>query len=231
MYILNRPSTGRVLRWITHIGALLPLALLFYDFWFYRLGVNPIQEVTLRTGKAALVLLVLSLAVTPVSFIFGWKQVTPLRRPLGLYAFLYVCVHLLIFVWVDYGLSWPLIVEAIFEKPYALVGFTAFLLMLPLAATSTKGAMKKLGKNWKKLHKLVYLIGILAAFHYIWLSKSPFPQPALFALIIGSLLLLRLPAIRQAFVRWRSGRKRQQHAQRPPITKPINTPLEVSEER
>lgn len=224
MQVLNRPSIGRVLRWMTHIGALIPLALLFYDYWFYRLGVNPIQEVTLRTGKPALILLVLSLAVTPVSFIFGWKQVTPLRRPLGLYAFLYVCIHLLIFVWVDYGFSWPLIQEAIFEKPYALVGFTAFLLLIPLAATSTKWAMKKLGKNWKLLHKLVYLIGVLAVFHYIWLSKTPFPQPALFAAIVGVLLLVRLPAIRQSIFRWRSEWKRRKRAAvAPPQVKPTPT--------
>jgi len=209
MHVLNRPSTGRVLRWITHIGSLIPLAVLFFDFWFYRLGANPIQEATLRTGKTALILLVLALAVTPVNFILGWKQVTPLRRPLGLYAFLYASIHFLIFVWIDYELSWPLIREAIFEKPYALVGFTALLLMIPLAATSTKWAMKKLGKNWKLLHKLVYAIGVLAVFHYIWLSKTPFPQPALFAALVALLLLLRLPAIRQSIFRWRNARKRK----------------------
>jgi sulfoxide reductase heme-binding subunit YedZ len=217
MQFLNRPATGRVLRWITHIGALIPGALLFFDFWFYRLGVNPIQEATLRTGKTALTLLVLTLAVTPVSFIFGWKQITPLRRPLGLYAFLYATVHFLIFIWVDYGLSWPLILDAIIEKPYALVGFAALVLMIPLAASSTRWAMKKLGRNWKLLHKLVYVIGVLVVLHYIWLSKTPFPQPALFAALVVLLLVLRLPAVRQSIFRGRSAFKRKR---RPVIAKP-----------
>jgi sulfoxide reductase heme-binding subunit YedZ len=164
--------------------------------------------------------LVLTLAVTPVSFIFGWKQVTPLRRPLGLSAFLYASIHFLIFVWVDYGLSWPLIVDAILEKPYALVGFTALLLMIPLAATSTKWAMKKLGKNWKLLHKLMYVIGVLAVLHYIWLSKTPFPQPALFAALVGGLLLLRLPAIRQGILNWRNEQKRRRRAAVAKTTRP-----------
>jgi sulfoxide reductase heme-binding subunit YedZ len=125
---------------------------------------------------------------------------------------------------VDYGLSWALISEAILEKPYALVGFAALLLMIPLAATSTKWAMKKLGKRWKLLHKLVYLIGVLVVFHYIWLSKSPFPQPALFAAIVGLLLLVRLPAIRQAILRWRNEWKRRKRtAVAPPQANPKTT--------
>lgn len=185
------------------MGALLPLALLLWDYWFYRLGPNPIQEITLRTGKPALVLLVLSLACTPLSTLLGWKQLLPLRRPLGLYAFLYVCLHLLIFVWLDYGLDPALLREAIFEKRYALAGFAAFLLLLPLAVTSTKWAMRRLGKNWKRLHRLVYVAAVLAIIHYLWLVKSITTQPLAFAVIIVMLLLLRVGPIKQRALRWR----------------------------
>lgn len=192
-----------MLKIATHVGALLPLALLLWDYWFYQLGPNPIQEITLRTGKPALVLLVLSLACTPLNTLLGWKQVLPLRRPLGLYAFLYVCLHLLIFVWLDYGLDPELLAEAIFEKRYALAGFAAFLLLLPLAVTSTKWAMRKLGKNWKRLHRLVYVAAVLAIIHYLWLVKSIHTEPLVFAAIVIGLLLMRVGPIKQKVLRWR----------------------------
>lgn len=205
----NRKTTIRLLRIATHVGSLIPLALLLYGFFFDTLGADPIREITLRTGKAALVLLVLSLAVTPLTIWFNWKAVIPLRKPLGLYAFLYVSLHLLTFVWLDYGLAWGLIQEAIFEKRYALVGFAAFLLLVPLAATSTKWAMKRLGKNWKRLHKLVYLIAGLALLHYFWLVKNTYGQPILFAAITSLLLLTRVGPIKQRILRWRRSLQRR----------------------
>lgn len=205
---LDRKNTIRLLKLITHIGALLPLALLVYGFFYDTLGADPIREITLKTGKTALILLVLSLAVTPLTIWFNWKAVTPLRKPLGLYAFLYVCLHLLTFVGLDYGFVWGLIGEAIFEKRYALVGFTAFVLLVPLAATSTKWAMKRLGRNWKRLHQLVYVIAVLALVHYFWLVKNAYSQPILFAVIVGMLLLSRVKPVRQQIVRWRRGAKR-----------------------
>ena len=123
----------------------------------------------------------------------GIKQALPLRRPLGLYAFFYVCLHLLIFVGVDYGLDWQLIKEAIVEKRYVLVGFTAFLLLLPLAITSTKGWQRRLGKRWKKLHRLVYLAAPLAVIHFVWLVKADIREPLLYGAAVAALLLLRLP--------------------------------------
>ena len=189
---------------VTHLGALAPLALLIWDFSRDQLTVNPIQEMTFRTGKTALVLLVLSLAVTPVNTIFGWRQVIPLRKWLGLYAFLYVSLHFLIFVWLDYGLDLALLYEAIFEKRYALVGFAAFLLLIPLAITSTKGWMKRLGKNWKRLHRVVYLIAVLAVVHYVWLVKSDIREPLLYGVGVAALLGLRLPPVRRLISRFRS---------------------------
>src|SRR5690606_36101038 len=139
----------------------------------------------------------LSLACTPVNIIFGWKDAVTVRRALGLYAFLYVCLHLLIFVWLDYGFMMQLVVDEIVRRRYAVVGFLAFLTLVPLALTSTKGWQKRLGKRWISLHKLVYLTGVLAVIHYIWLVKNAYTQPLIFAAIIGFLLLVRIDPIKR----------------------------------
>ena len=112
-------------------------------------------------------------------------------------------LHLLIFLWLDYLLDPALIRDALFEKRYALAGFSAFLLLVPLAATSTRWAMRTLGRNWKRLHRLVYVAALLAVVHYIWLVKSVYTQPALFALLLALLLLSRLPWVRRRASGWR----------------------------
>lgn len=200
---LDRKQKNKVIRVVGHVGSLIPLALLIYDYYFGLFSPDFIREITLRTGKAAIILLLLSLAITPLNILFGWKQLHPWRRIFGVYAFMYVALHLTIFVYLDYGLSWPLIQEAIFEKRYALVGFGAFLILLPLALTSTRAAMKKLGKRWTSLHKWVYLAGILAVLHYILLVKNAYTQPFAFAVILGVLLTLRIGPIKQWVIRQR----------------------------
>ena len=200
---LSREGRRRLLRVAYHAVGLFPLAWLLFDFWFGLLGPEPIRAMILRTGKAAIIMLTLSLACTPAGYLFRWKNATTVRRPLGLYAFMYVCLHFLIFIWLDYSLIVPLIVEEIVARRYALVGFAAFLLLIPLAVTSTKGWQKRLGKRWKMLHKLVYLIGVLAVIHYIWLVKNAYTQPLLFAAAVGLLLLLRVPAVKHALLRAR----------------------------
>jgi sulfoxide reductase heme-binding subunit YedZ len=199
---------ARWLQLITHVGALLPLAILIWDYYHNQLTVNPIQEMTFRTGKTALVLLVLSLAVTPVQTVTGVRKVIPLRKWLGLYAFFYAGIHFLIFVWLDYGLNWGLLQEAIFEKRYALVGFAAFLILIPLAITSTKGWMRRLGKNWKRLHRLVYLAGLLVVVHFVWLVKADIREPLAYGVGIVLLLVLRLPPVRRGVTKVR-GRVKQ----------------------
>ncbi|UCH60940.1 MAG: sulfoxide reductase heme-binding subunit YedZ [Anaerolineales bacterium] len=184
-------------QWIVHLGALTPLVVLILDALRDNLTVNPIQDITFRTGKTALVLLVLSLAATPINTMFGFRPALKVRRALGLYAFLYVSLHFLIFIGLDYAFDQGLIYEAILEKRYALVGFAAGLVLLPLAITSTKGWMKRLGKNWKRLHRLVYLAALLAAVHYIWLVKSDIREPLIFSGIIIILLVLRIPFVRR----------------------------------
>ena len=199
------------LKIVTHVGSLIPLALLLWAFWTDQLTVNPIQDITFRTGKAALVLLVLSLAVTPVNIIFGFRQVIPLRKLLGLYAYLYVGLHFLIFVGLDYGLDLQLLYEAVFEKRYALVGFAAFLILTPLAITSTKGWMKRLGRNWKRLHKVVYGAALLGVIHYVWLVKSDIREPLIYGAVLVLLLAVRVPPIRRAITqtRYKFTRKRK----------------------
>jgi methionine sulfoxide reductase heme-binding subunit len=200
---LSRSASRRLLRLAYHAVGLFPLLWLLYDFWFGLLGPEPIRAMILRTGKAAIIMLVLSLAATPAGFILGWKQANVVRRPFGLYAFMYVCLHLLIFVWLDYAWMLSLIVEEIVARRYALVGFAAFLLLIPLALTSTKGWQRRLGKDWKRLHKLVYLIVVLAVIHYIWLVKNAYTQPFIIAGVVAFLLLVRLAPVKQAILRLR----------------------------
>jgi sulfoxide reductase heme-binding subunit YedZ len=186
---------------VTHVGAWVPLAVMIWDYFTDGLTVNPIQELTFRTGKTALVLLVLSLACTPLNTLFGFRQAIKLRRPLGLYTFMYAALHLLIFVGLDYGFDRELIYEAIFEKRYALVGFSAFLILLPLALTSTKGWQRRLGKRWTGLHRLVYLAAPLVIVHYVWLVKADVTEPLTYGAIVAALLLVRVPVVKRVLKR------------------------------
>jgi sulfoxide reductase heme-binding subunit YedZ len=197
----NKKQIGQLLRIATHIGSLLPLAWLIWQFQQGQL-IDPVRDIILRTGKLTIIFLMLSLAITPLNKLFGWKQLMPLRKPLGLYAFFYVSLHLLTFLWLDYGLDWAFIWDGIFDQPYVLVGFAAYLLLIPLAATSTKWAMKRLGKNWKRLHKLVYLIGVLGIVHFFWLVKV-YDRPIMYGSVMALLLLTRVGPVSRQLVRWR----------------------------
>jgi len=195
--------------WLTVHGlALIPLIWLLIDFGLDNLTANPIQNITIRTGDAAIKLLVLSLACTPLNIIFGWKQALPLRKPLGLYAFMYASLHFLTFIVLDYGLQWGLIFEATFEKQFAIVGFFALLILTPLALTSNQWAMKRLGKNWKRLHQAVYAAGVLVALHFMWARKLDLdPEALLYGSVIVLLLITRIPPIRKILTSFRQKRK------------------------
>lgn len=186
---------------IVHLGALLPFLLLVVDWFRDNLTYNPIQALELRTGKYALVILLLTLACSPLNTIFGFRQALKVRRTLGLYSFFYVSLHFAIFVGLDYQFDWILLEEAIFEKRYALVGFAAGIILLPLALTSTRGWMKRLGKTWKKLHKFVYLAGILVIMHYMWVMKADIRTPLLYGTILLILLIIRIPGVRRVVSR------------------------------
>ena len=188
---------------VVHILALVPLGLLIWDAVNGNLTFNPIQAATLRTGKTALVLLVLSLAATPINTVTGFRQALKVRRALGLYAFLYAAIHFYIYSGIDYGFDLDLIWLELAEKRFVLVGFAAFLILLPLALTSTKGWQRRLKKTWKRLHRWVYLAGILVIFHYVWVVKSDIREPLVWGAILGLLLILRIPAVRKKVVHWR----------------------------
>lgn len=183
---------------LVHVGALLPLAVLVWEFTQDGLTVNPIQEIQLRTGKYALILLVLSLTCTPISTYFGLKQVLWLRRLLGLYSFMYASLHFLNFVWLDYGFDFNLIREDISEKRFALVGFISFLSLFTLTVTSTKGWKQRLGKKWESLHLLIYLATVLAVTHFILQVKADFREPLIYGVVVVLLLTVRIPSVRRA---------------------------------
>ena len=192
-----RRLKARWLHILTHVGALLPLAWLLWNYWQGQFIIDPVKEITTRTGKTALILLILSLACTPMNTIFGFKQALRVRRPLGLYAFMYAGLHFLIFVGLDYGFDLALIRQDIVNQRYVLVGFAAGLLLLPLAITSTQGWQKRLGKNWKRLHRLVYLTSILVIVHFVWLTKD-IREPLRYGAVVALLLIVRIPAIKRA---------------------------------
>ena len=206
---IDSKTTARLLRIGTHLGALLPLAVLVWDYWTFQLSADPIREATFRTGRAALTLLVLSLSCTPLNIIFGWKQLLPLRRTLGLYAFMYATLHGLIFVGIDYAFDLELILEAILRKPYAIAGLSAFLIMVPLALTSNRSSLRKLGEKWKLLHRLAYLAAIVAVVHFLWLVKQAYTRPLIYAAALAVLLVVRVRPVKERIVRWRTESKRQ----------------------
>ncbi|MBE0592485.1 MAG: sulfoxide reductase heme-binding subunit YedZ [Gemmatimonadales bacterium] len=168
------------------------------------LGANPVETVTHRTGLTALVLLLATLAVTPARELSGFGALAVLRRPLGLFAFAYAVLHVLTYA-VDQtylsglGLSPQAIAEDIRTRPYITVGFSAFVLLVPLAVTSTTDWIKRLGAaRWRRLHRLVYVAGVLVVLHFTWLVKADVLTPVLFGVVLGALLLYRLGSRRRA---------------------------------
>jgi sulfoxide reductase heme-binding subunit YedZ len=196
MVLLGR-LRERWLQILVHVAALLPLVLLVWQYWQGQFLVDPVREITTRTGKTALILLVLSLAVTPIYTVSGFKPVLRVRGALGLYSFLYVSLHFLTFIGLDYQFDVGLIRGAIFDQRFVLAGFVTGLLLVPLALTSTKWFQKRLGKHWKLLHRLVFLAIILDLVHFAWLVKD-IREPLRYAAVVALLLVLRIPRVRTA---------------------------------
>lgn len=178
---------------------LVPLTLLAVDGYRDRLGANPIEVITHSTGTWTLVFLLITLSVTPLRRITGINALIKLRRMLGLFAFFYACLHFVTYFWLDQFFDWPAIVKDVIKRPFITVGFTAFVLLLPLAATSTNRMMRWMGgRRWQLLHRLVYVIAIGGVAHYLWLVKKDITQPLIYAAVLSLLLGYRL------FYRWRS---------------------------
>lgn len=199
---------GKVLKPAVWIGGLLPLALLLFAGATGGLQADPVKDITHRTGKAALTLLLCSLAVTPVRRLSGWNGVIAARRPLGLFAFFYAVIHFFIYLG-DQGFSFHYIAEDIAKRPYATVGFTALVLLTPLAVTSTKGWIRRLGKRWTRLHRLVYVAGVLGVIHFLWSVKKDVREPLIYMGVLAVLLALRVPGWLETRRKSRAGAARR----------------------
>ena len=205
---IARPPAERILRIVKptlFVVCLLPFVLLILQSLDGSIGPNPVQAITHATGDWALRMLLITLAVTPLRRVTGWAWLIRLRRMLGLFAFFYAALHFCTYLWLDQFFDWAAIVEDIAKRPYITVGFAALVLMTPLAVTSTKGWLRRLGPRWKRLHQLVYPIAILGVLHYLWLVKADLLEPGIYAAILAALLLARVPfgRLRQRITGWR----------------------------
>jgi sulfoxide reductase heme-binding subunit YedZ len=175
------------------VGALVPLAALGWQGLQGTLGADPVAIVLNRFGLLALIFLVATLAATPAKLLLGWTWPVHLRRMLGLFAFFYACVHFATYVAVDQRFDWPVLWADVTKRKFMVVGFVAFLLLVPLAVTSTDASVRRLGfRRWKALHRLVYVAAVLAAVHFLWRVKLDIRQPLLYALVVAALLLVRV---------------------------------------
>ncbi len=198
---------------------MLPGAWLASDFLRDRLGANPIEEILHRLGWWGLVFLILSLAVTPVRRLTGWNRLVRHRRFVGLVAFGYLTAHFLSYVVLDQFFAWSYILEDIVERPFIMSGFAAWVLLIPLAITSTRRWIRRLGRRWVNLHRLVYVAGALGVLHYYWKVKADTREPLIFAMVLCVLLLLRTPMVRSRIARLRQVTLSAGSTSRPPDAK------------
>jgi sulfoxide reductase heme-binding subunit YedZ len=172
-----------------------PLAYLLAGALQGSLGANPIETITRSTGTWTLRFLLLALAITPLRRLSGWNEIIRVRRMLGLFAFFYASLHLLTYVWLDQFFDWSSIVKDVAKRPFITAGFSAFLLLVPLALTSTAGMVRRLGgRAWRRLHRLAYVAPALGVVHYWWLVKADIRPPRNYGIVLGVLLLARLYA-------------------------------------
>ena len=183
---------SRVLKPVLFALMLVPAAYFGWGIWQDALGANPLEAVIRGLGDWGLRFLLITLLVSPLRRLLNWAQLLRLRRMLGLYAYFYVVLHLLGYLWFDQFFDWEEIWFDILERPFITVGMISVVLLTPLAITSTKGMIKRLGKNWKRLHTLVYPISMLAVLHFWWMVKLDVTEPAIYAGIVAVLLSERL---------------------------------------
>ncbi len=189
-------------RWVLKpaifVVSLVPLAWLVADGFAGRLGANPVETIRLYTGDWALRFLLVTLAVTPLRRLTGWNAVLRLRRRLGLFAFFYAVLHFVSYIWLDQFFMFDLIIEDVFDRPYITIGVASFLLLVPLALTSTNAMIRRLGaRRWQRLHRLAYVAAVGGVIHFLWLVKSDVSQPVIYGAVLSVLLGYR--------VAWRLG--------------------------
>lgn len=204
----SRPRRTAIIRAAVIIASWLPALWLAGTYFLFPVSPDPIQYAERFSGQAAIIMLIGSLACTPLVTYFQFRDASALRKPLGLFAFFYSSIHFLIYSGLDFAFDLRFLADEVFTKAYLLVGTLALIILLPLAATSFKPVKKSMGRKWKRLHMLVYPAGILAALHYSWAKKGSLLSlsgeqffPALAALAVILLLALRLPFVRQTFQR------------------------------
>ena len=182
----------RLTKLVLFPAALIPLARLGWKALHDGLGANPIEVITHSTGDWTLILVLTTLAVTPLRRLTRQYWLIGVRRMLGLFAFFYATLHFLTYIWLDKFFDFHEMLKDIAKRPFITVGFSAFVLLIPLALTSTKGSIRRLGKNWQRLHRLIYLTGILGVIHYWWLVKADIRKPREYAIVLAILLLYRI---------------------------------------
>ena len=192
---MNKKRRVLLLKGLVWLLCLAPGVWLVWRGFADRLGANAIEEVLHRLGDTSLVILLVTLSITPIRRLTGWNDLAPLRRPLGLFAFFYLTTHFLWYAVVDEGLAFEFIVEDVIERPYILAGFTAWLMLIPLAITSTRGWIRRLKKNWQKLHRLVYVATGLGVLHFYWQVKADTYWPLVATTVLVALMV---PRIRRA---------------------------------
>lgn len=180
-------------RLLVFLISLLPLAAMLWAVFHDSLGPNPIEALSHETGDWTLRFLLITLAITPLRRLTGWRRPVLLRRMLGLFSFFYACLHVLVWLWLDREFAWGSMLADIAKRPYITVGFLSFLILCALALTSNTISMRRLGKGWQTLHRLVYAAALLAVLHYIWLVKADLLQPLIYLGIFVVLMLLRVP--------------------------------------
>ena len=181
-------TRNHVLKPIVWAACLLPLASLVLGIFLGTLGANPVERITHRTGLAALILLLTGLAITPLRRWTGVLWLIQYRRPIGLFAFFYACLHLLTYLWLDQNFNLSSMVHDVAKRPFITMGTLAWILLLPLALTSTQRSIRALGKNWTRLHRLVYLAAAAGVIHFYWLVKRDVREPLLYLAILAALL-------------------------------------------
>jgi len=177
---------------IVFLACLAPLGRLAWKAYNTALGANPIQVITWSTGTWTLVLLMITLSITPLRKLTKQYWLIQYRRMLGLFAFFYVCLHFTTYIWLDQFFDLRSIYKDVYKRPFITVGFTAFVLLIPLALTSTKRSIRWLGKRWQVLHRLIYATAVLGVIHYIWLVKKDIRKPVIYAIILAILLVYRI---------------------------------------
>ena len=196
---MNNEQTMRwLIKPVLFALCLVPLGLFTFAVVSGELSADPIKDATLFTGDWTLRFLLITLCVTPLRRLLGWIWLIKLRRMLGLYAFFYACLHFIVWFWLDRELQFADVFEDIVKRPYITVGFSAFVMLIPLAITSNKYSIRRLKKRWQKLHKLVYLTAGLGVLHFLWLVKSDVLEPVIYGVLLIILLGVRAWWERQA---------------------------------